>query len=125
MKYLIPFCFLFLPFLAAAQNCANVKTGEFITLNDKAGGTVLKRTETTQEEIADDLGVHMKYDLLWTSNCTYVLFNGSLISGDPQYLGNKTDTLFVEITKVNLDGYDFLSTANFADFEMAGSVRRK
>jgi hypothetical protein len=125
MKYLFFFLILCASFLSHAQDCAEVKTGEFITIDDEVGGTILKRTETSQEEIAEQLGVHMKFDLTWTSDCTYVLYNASLISGDPQYLGNKTDTLFVEITQVNMDGYNFISTANFADFEMKGTVTRK
>lgn len=108
-----------------AQDCSEVKVGEFIPKNPNAKGSILKRTDNTQEEIIESLGVHLKYDLHWIDDCTYALFNGNLIKGNPKFEGNRSDTLFVEITKVTHDGYEFRSTANFTEFGSTGSAKAR
>ena len=125
MKYLLPIIITLIPLLSSAQECDDIKTGEFITENENTGGSILKRSESIQEEIVEKLGVHIKYELTWTGKCSYVLYNGTLITGDPQFEGNKSDTLFVEITSVSPEGYEFRASTNFSDFESSGSVKRK
>ena len=126
MKKLLALVLLILISSCEAQNCDDIKTGTFLTENENSGGSILIRTESTQEEIVEKLGIHIKYDLIWTDNCSYSLYNGIMIKGnDSEFEGKKTDTLFVEITKIIPNGYQYKATANYTDFESIGTVKRK
>ncbi len=126
MNKLLTLVLLILVSSCEPQNCNEIKTGTFLTENANSGGSILIRTESVQEEIVEKLGVHIKYDLIWIDKCTYALFNGTMIKGDDPYIeGKKTDTLFIEITKIIPNGYQFRSTANFADFVSTGTAKIK
>jgi hypothetical protein len=123
MNRILSLLFLILITSCEAQNCNDIKTGTFLTENENTGGSIIIRTESTQEEIVEKLGIHMKYDLIWTDDCSYALFNGIMIKGnDPEIEGKKTDTLFVEITKIIPKGYQFNASANFSDFISSGTA---
>ncbi len=128
MKVLLALVLTLLAFSLKGQNCHEVKTGIFIIEDTDYGGSILIRNETTQEEIVEQLGIHVKYDLIWTDACSYALFNAtSMKEGDPYpYMeGNETDTLFVEIIKILPNGYEFSCSSNFSDFVTTGAVKRK
>lgn len=125
MKEITTLLITLIPYLTFAQDCSDVKTGNFRTENNNTGGSILILTDTNQEEIIESVGVHIIYDLQRTDDCNYILYNGRLIKGDPWYEGQKTDTLFVEITQINDDGYEFKSKANFSDFTSSGKAKKE
>lgn len=112
------FLFVLLPLFAEAQNCEKFKT-----INKESIGSILIRDSNSQEEIVDRLGVHIKYDLIWIDECTYILFNGNIIEGGHQYEGNKTDTLRGQITATKGRWYEYRATCNYNEFVSEGKVR--
>ena len=126
MNKILTLIFVFIGFSAVAQDCTEVKTGTFVIEHDNYGNSKLIRTESSQDEIVEELGIHTKYELIWTDNCNYVLFNRTSIKGNLNYPDAKaTDSLFVEITELIPDGYKFRATSNFSDFVSTGIVKRE
>ena len=126
MRNLVFLIILILIISCSEVNCEGIKTGTFLTENEYTGGTILVRTAKTQEEINEKLGTHLKYDLLWKDECSYALFNGTLLKGNNfEIEGKKTDTVFVEIIELIPNGYKFRASSNFSDFINLGKVKRK
>jgi len=127
MNKIFTLVFAFLGFTCIAQNCNNVKTGTFVIKNEDYGGSQLIRTESSQEEIVEKLGIHSKFDLIWIDECNYVLFNKSVIKkGNYDFPeSKKTDSLFIEITDIISNGYKFRARSNFSDFVTTGIAENK
>lgn len=107
----------------AELDCKSVRTGRFVTEPTGNSGTVLIRTDTSQDEIVATRGLQLRYKLVWTRPCSYALFDGRLLQGDSAFLGKPTDTLFVQINRVDATGYSFRSTVNFSDEERHGRAK--
>lgn len=127
MKKTLTLIFVVIGFSSIAQNCNEVKTGTYVIENKNYGGSLLIRTEFSQEEIVENLGIHTKFDLIWTDECNYVLFNRNVIKkGGYEFPEAKTtDSLFVEITDITPKGYTFQASSNFSDFVTNGTAKRK
>lgn len=126
MNKILTLILIILSFSSIAQNCNDVKTGKFIIENESYGGSLLIRKQSSQEEIVEKLGIHIKYDIIWTDECNYVLFNRNVIKGNNKFPeAKKTDSLFVEITEITSNGYKFRASSNYSDFVANGVVKRK
>lgn len=126
MNKIFTLIFALVGFLSYSQNCKDVKTGTFVIENESYGGSLLIRKESSQEEIVEKLGIHTKYDLIWSDDCNYALFNRTIIKGNNKFPEvKKTDTLFVQITEITTDGYRFRASSNFSDFVTTGFVKSK
>jgi len=124
MNKILPLIFTLTGFLFTTQNCNSVKTGTYIIENENYGSSVLIRTESSQEEIVEQLGVHSKFDLIWIDECNYALFNRTIVKGNDIFPeAKKTDTLFIEVMKVTSTGYEFRATSNFSDFVSTGFAK--
>lgn len=121
MKYPLSLLLLMTAYLGLSQECEEVQTGTFFINDQPYGSSKLIRTETSQEEIVEKLGIHSKYDLLWIDDCKYALFNAVSIKRNPSIPSmGKTDTLYIEILRVTKKGYEFKASSNFSDFETVG-----
>jgi len=93
--------FAFVGLTSYAQTCTDLKTGTFVIESAEFGDSVLIRTATSQEEIVDKFGIHTKYDIIWTDECRYVLFNRQILKSNYKFPdGEPTDSLYIEITNI-------------------------
>lgn len=100
--------------ISCQENCENLKTGTFI-LNGK-NGTIftIVRENNIQTEYSNNSKIIIQYDINWTSNCSYEIFNRKVIS-ETDYDINHSDTLKFEIIKI--EGNKHCVKTKFEDIE--------
>ncbi|TYA74369.1 hypothetical protein [Seonamhaeicola marinus] len=127
MEKIILFLFALICFKSYSQNCKEVRTGKFIIENKDYGGSIIIRTENSQEEIVEQLNIHSKFDVTWIDDCNYALSNKVKIKGSEYAFlkGKKTDTIFIQIMKTTANSYTFKATSNFSEFETVGIAKKK
>jgi hypothetical protein len=95
--------------------CESIKEGNFI-LNDEYGGfTKIVRTATHQREYFSHTQTESEFSILWEDPCTYKLFDDKIISGEPMYKTNPSDTLTVAIYNITESYYEARVSSNFAE----------
>lgn len=79
-----------------------------------ASGTVIRRTETVQTEINEELGLEFHYKVRWLDPCTYQLHHKKLVRGPERFAGKKGNVLTVHITNTSATGYQAVATSNYS-----------
>lgn len=115
---LLPINFLF----TTDVDCTSIKTGKFKLSNDPSGTTMITRTVDEQIEENKDLGLKIRYKVKWIDDCTYQLFEAKIRQGDKSFIGQKSDTLTVNITEVNTSYYKVMTTSNFSDLSVEAKL---
>ena len=87
------------------RTCEDLKEGKYMLVSKETGTTVIERKVNEQIEINESLGVHVKYDLKWKDNCTYLLYNDQFLDDNYWIRSDTKDTLIVEITDIMADSY--------------------
>jgi hypothetical protein len=107
---------------AQGPSCTLFKHGTFTVPGDHAGQEVkvVRRGDKQKESTAD--GHKSQYRVRWVDECTYLLFDRKVTSGEDLRPGSTTDTLTVHITDTWEFGYAFRATSNFADLELMGTM---
>lgn len=125
MNKLLSVVFTFFSFIVFAQKCDSVKTGTFFIENENYGGSLLIRSEVSQEEIIKKLSIHSTFDLVWIDDCNYALYNRTVLKGNHVFPeAKKTDSLFIEIIDVTQNQYTFKASSNFSDFVVTGVAKK-
>lgn len=119
MKKLLLFSICTFPLLSLGQECNDFKTGRYTTENSK---TIIIRTENRQEEIIESLGLHVSYDIAWINNCHYALYNRKQVKGSLSYIGSNSDTIFIEITNIMTNEYEFQASSNYTNITTSGKI---
>ena len=117
------FVLLVLPAFGYAQDCGRVHTGKFFIQDVNHPPMTILRTDSTQEEFVESLGVHLKFKLQWLTACSYILTDGVSLAGDPRAAGDLNQVLWVDILSVNAKGYTYKARiVGLDDFEIMGTV---
>jgi hypothetical protein len=110
--FFIIIIFLFL--ISCQKDCENLKIGTF-TLNGE-NGTIftIVRENNIQTEYSNNSEIAIQYDINWTSNCSYEIFNRKVI-GEIDSNIEHSDTLKFEIIKI--EGNKHCVKSKFKDIE--------
>jgi hypothetical protein len=112
-----------LPVLAWSQDCSRAHSGRFYVQDVNHPPMTILRTDSTQEEFVESLGVHLKFKLQWLTACSYILTDGVSLAGDPRAAGDLNQVLWVDILSVNAKGYTYKARiVGLDDFEIMGTV---
>jgi hypothetical protein len=96
------FILLFFPVAGLAQNldCSDIKTGLYKVHGLYGSLNTIMRTNEKQTETWGKSGLVVQYDLQWTTDCNYILFNGHVLKGiDSTYSISGKDTIFNEVVE--------------------------
>ena len=106
---------LILPGFCTAEKitCNNFREGIYKVHGLYGSLNVIVRTNEKQIETSGKSGIIVEYNIRWTSECTYQLFNRHVISGNEiiTTISNK-DTLYNEIVELNKDWHKIVFTLN-------------
>lgn len=102
------------------EDCSRARVGRFI---DKSGGetTMITRTASEQQEHnADGMG-EMRLRLRWLDDCTYQLFDRTIINGpEPSFPASPQDTITVRIISLDDEGFTYEARTHSMDMPMTG-----
>lgn len=116
---------LLFPFLCQAIeiNCDSLKVGLFKLNSEDNSLHTITRTKEKQTENISKTGLISEFDIKWTSNCTYLLYNRRVISGkDNIPEGFKIDTLYNEIIEITGDSHKTISYMKGYDFKVEATL---
>jgi len=115
------FILLFFPFLCQAGNidCKDIREGLFKLESLDGSLYTIVRTKDKQTENVGKTGLVSEFDIKWTSNCSYILFNRRVLKGtDNMPPDFKIDTLYNEIVEVNGDKHKIVSSIKGYDMKI-------
>ena len=93
---------LILPF--QLRECENIKNGKFSTENTDGSVTIITRTGNKQIENFNNVRIS-EFEVKWTSECEYLLFNRKVIKGIDPCSEINIDTLRIKVVKILSDSY--------------------
>ena len=100
---LILFTFLFcMP--SNKLDCSDLKEGKFKTTNDDGSVTVITRKGTKQVENFRNGERISEFDVSWTNDCEYLIYNRKVTKGNDPWPEMNSDTLRIKIIEIR-DGY--------------------
>lgn len=111
----IPGCFLILLLFINCSdtktiNCTSLRDGIFkFNSPDSVRQFIVTRRGKSQVERKFGTNHAIKYDIKWTSDCNYKLFNGRKISGKGTYMGTNLDTTYCEIISVTGNTHEVIT----------------
>jgi hypothetical protein len=116
------FILLLFPFLYQCQStnidCKDIKEGLFRIESVDGSLHTIVRTKDKQRENVGRTGLISEFDLKWTSDCSYILYNRKVIRGKDNMPSEfKIDTLYNKITEVNGDSHKVISSIKDYDFK--------
>ncbi|QEE51117.1 hypothetical protein FUA48_16505 [Flavobacterium alkalisoli] len=89
--------------LMGSSDCEKFKKGTFVLDEGNGKAYIITRKKNKQIEEDRGNGVMVEFDLEWTSDCSYKLYNPNVVKGDIGPI--LIDTLYCEITDVKGDSY--------------------
>ena len=104
MKILVLLIVYILTLPLQIRECENIKNGKFSTENTDGSGTIITRTGNKQIENFNNVRIS-EFEVKWTSECEYLLFNRRVIKGIDPWLGINGDTLRIKVVKILSDSY--------------------
>lgn len=106
---------LLLPTACIAQTieCKEFKEGLYKAHGLYGSLNTIIRTNEKHTETWGKSGIVIEYDIRWTSECTYILFNREILKGiDSTYSITKEDTIYNEVIEKTKFWYKITSTLN-------------
>lgn len=85
-------------------DCADLKKGEFQTTNDDGSITVITRKGNKQTESFRNGERISEFDVTWTNDCEYLIYNRKVTKGNDPWPEMNSDTLRIKIIEIK-DGY--------------------
>lgn len=85
-------------------DCSDLKEGKFKTTNDDGSVTVITREGTKQVENFRNGERISEFDVTWTNDCEYLIYNRKVIKGNDPWPEMNSDTLRIKIIEIR-DGY--------------------
>jgi hypothetical protein len=100
-------------------DCRNLKEGIFKLESVDGGLHTIVRTKNKQTENVAITGEVSEYDIKWTSDCSYMLYNRKIIKGvDDMSSDFDIDTLYNEIVDINGDKHKVVSSIKQSDMKV-------
>ena len=119
------FLLLLFPFFyqAGDMNCDALKEGLFKLESVDGSLHTIIRTKDKQTENVGKTGLVTEFDIKWTSDCTYLLFNPRIIEGKDDIPDDfKIDTLYNEIIEVSGDRHKVISSIKGYDQKIEATL---
>ena len=105
--------------LAGGIDCKDLKEGIFKLESVDSSVHVIVRTKDKQRESVSKTGLESEFDIIWTSDCTFLLLNRRVIWGrDDLPPDANIDTLYNEITYIKGDKHTVISTLKTFNFKV-------
>ncbi|AFL79607.1 hypothetical protein Aeqsu_0075 [Aequorivita sublithincola DSM 14238] len=106
MKTLLLIIIIFISSVSSDKtNCDFLRVGKFQTENEDGSLTIITRNENKQIENFRDGERISEFDIKWTDECEYLIYNRKVLQGiDPWPELNK-DTLKIKITEIKNNFY--------------------
>ena len=124
MKILAPFLLLtLLTCKLKPEGCLNLKNGTFQLLSEDGTTHIITRSEGTQSENVVELGLVSEYDILWSDNCEYKLFNRRVVLGTDRFPDMKIDTLYCEIIEIDGNVHTTETSIKDSDFAVIADLK--
>ena len=105
MKILVLLIVYILTLPLQIGECKNIKNGKFSTENPDGSVTIITRTGNKQIENFNNGGRISEFEVKWTSECEYLLFNRKVIKGTNPCSEINIDTLRIKVVKILSDSY--------------------
>jgi hypothetical protein len=106
MKLLL-FLITFLLILPSNKlDCSDLKKGKFQTTNDDGSVTIISRKGKKQIENFRNGERISEFDVTWTNDCEYLIYNRNVTKGNDLWPEMNSDTLRIKIIEIK-DGYYF------------------
>ncbi len=101
---------------AQISKCNTAHIGTFELDSKEYGILKIERTENSQIETNEFMGVQARYDVIWIDDCHYELRNKKVLKGETHPESKSTDVLKAEILKVEGSKIFLRLSSNFSDF---------
>lgn len=121
------FILLLFPFLCQAGNidCKDIREGLFKLESEDGSLHTIVRTKDKQTENVGKTGLVSEFDIKWTSDCSYILYNRRVIKGkDNMPTDFKIDTLYNEIVEINGDKHKIVSSIKGYDLKIEAILEK-
>ena len=105
MKILILLIVSILTLPYQLRECENIKNGEFSTENPDGSVIIITRKGNKQIESFNNGERISEFEVKWTSECEYLLFNRKVIKGIDPWPEINGDTLRIKVVKILSDSY--------------------
>ncbi len=87
-------------------NCSDLKNGEFQTENKDGSITIITRKEIKQIENFNYGERVSEFDVKWTNECEYLIYNRKVLQGNDPWPEMNSDTLKIKIIEIQDDFYE-------------------
>jgi hypothetical protein len=101
---------------AQVNKCKKVRKGIFKLVMPGRGTTVVTRTPTKQIESNDSTGYKASFDMVWNDNCSYILRNRKILSGESKSEWKLNYEIKIDILEVTDTTYKAHFSCNFSNF---------
>lgn len=87
-------------------DCSDLKKGKFQTTDDDGSVTIISRKGKKQIENFRNGERISEFDVTWTNDCEYLIYNRNVTKGNDPWPEMNSDTLRIKIIEIK-DGYYF------------------
>jgi hypothetical protein len=108
---------------AQDKDCKTLRTGSFRLESPDGNLYTITRMKDKQLEHTNSTGKLTEYQLQWTSDCNYILYNRRVLKGKDAY-NVQIDTFFNVITEVQGDMHKVMTSTRQYDYKMESLVKR-
>jgi hypothetical protein len=106
MKIVLILIMFFLTFQSDSINCSDLKNGKFQTENKDGLLTTITRKENKQIENFNEGERISEFDVKWTNECEYLIYNRKVLEGNDPWPEMNSDTLKIKIIEIQDDFYE-------------------
>jgi hypothetical protein len=85
-------------------NCSDLKKGKFQTENKDGSITIITRKENKQIENFNNGERISEFEVKWTNECEYLIYNRKVLQGNDPWTEMNSDTLKIKIIEIQ-DGF--------------------
>jgi hypothetical protein len=101
---------------AQVNKCKKVRKGVFKLVTPGHGTMVVTRTPTKQIESNDSTGYKASFDMVWNDNCSYILRNRKILSGNSRSEWKLNYEIKIDILEVTDTTYKAHFSCNFSNY---------
>jgi len=100
MKILLILIIFFFTSQSDILNCSDLKNGKFQTENKDGSITIITRKGNKQIENFNDGERISEFDVKWTNECEYLIYNRKVLQGNDPWPEMNSDTLKIKIIEI-------------------------
>ena len=105
MKTLLILIAFIITISSAKTDCNDLRNGNFQTVDEDGSKTIISRKGNKQIENFKDGEYISEFDVKWTNECEYLVYNRQVLQGNDLWPEINKDTLRIKITEIQDDFY--------------------